>query len=184
MYIKEDILRGQMYFAALDPVIGSEQGGTRPVLIVQNDVGNRYSDTVVAAPITTARESKHNVPTHVFVRAANGLTSRSIVLLEQLRTLDKRRLLGYIGSLDNDDMDRIDRALGISVGLDELPDERLYERPDEMILCLCPECLNQFINSPEHVVLRLNPFQREKDDCTYCGMRKGYDYRVISKRTM
>ena len=86
------VRRGEIYYADLSPVVGSEQGGIRPVLIVQNDVGNRHSPTVIAAAITSRRE-KAKLPTHIDVQAATcGLTKDSIVLLEQIRTLDKRRL--------------------------------------------------------------------------------------------
>ena len=94
------VRRGEIYYADLSPVVGSEQGGIRPVLIVQNDVGNRHSPTVIAAAITSRRE-KAKLPTHIDVQAATcGLTKDSIVLLEQIRTLDKRRLKDRMGELD------------------------------------------------------------------------------------
>lgn len=111
------IKRGEIYYADLSPVIGSEQGGIRPVLIVQNDVGNKYSPTVIAAAITSQR-FKTNLPTHISVNADNcGLSKNSIVLLEQVRTLDKQRLKERTGTLGNGDMSRIDRALSVSFGL-------------------------------------------------------------------
>lgn len=111
------IKRGEIYYADLSPVIGSEQGGVRPVLIVQNDVGNRYSPTVIAAAITSQRD-KTNLPTHIEVDAANcGLAKDSVVLLEQVRTIDKRRLREKMGSLDNTDMGKVDQALSVSFGL-------------------------------------------------------------------
>ncbi|NLA73748.1 MAG: type II toxin-antitoxin system PemK/MazF family toxin [Clostridiales bacterium] len=111
------IKRGEIYYADLSPVIGSEQGGIRPVLIVQNDVGNKYSPTVIAAAITSQR-FKTNLPTHISVNADNcGLSKNSIVLLEQVRTLDKQRLKERKGTLGNGDMSRIDRALSVSFGL-------------------------------------------------------------------
>ena len=112
-----NIKRGEIYYADLSPVIGSEQGGVRPVLIIQNDVGNRYSPTVIAAAITSQRE-KTNLPTHISVNANGcGLAKDSIVLLEQVRTIDKRRLKERMGNLDDVDMDRIDKALSVSFGL-------------------------------------------------------------------
>ena len=112
-----NIKRGEIYYADLSPVIGSEQGGIRPVLIVQNDVGNRYSPTVIAAAITSQRD-KTNLPTHIRVDADNcGLAKDSIVLLEQVRTIDKRRLKEKMGSLDIGSMDMVDRALSVSFGL-------------------------------------------------------------------
>lgn len=111
------IRRGEIYYADLSPVVGSEQGGVRPVLIVQNDVGNRYSPTVIAAAITSQRE-KTKLPTHIELAAENsGLQKNSIVLLEQIRTLDKKRLKEKMGRLDESAMDKIDNALSVSFGL-------------------------------------------------------------------
>ena len=111
------IHRGDIYYADLSPVVGSEQGGVRPVLIVQNDVGNRFSPTVIAAAITSQR-SKANLPTHIFLSAENtGLSRDSIVLLEQVRTLDKHRLKEKIGKLDSQAMSQVDHALSVSFGL-------------------------------------------------------------------
>jgi len=112
-----NIKRGEIYYADLSPVVGSEQGGIRPVLIVQNDVGNRYSPTVIAAAITSQRD-KTNLPTHIRVDADHcGLAKDSIVLLEQVRTIDKRRLKEKMGTLDVGSMDMVDRALSVSFGL-------------------------------------------------------------------
>lgn len=114
---KMNIKRGEIYYADLSPVVGSEQGGVRPVLIVQNDVGNRYSPTVIAAAITSQRD-KTDLPTHIKVTAeGSGLQKDSIILLEQVRTIDKRRLKERMGSLDVGSMDRVDRALSVSFGL-------------------------------------------------------------------
>lgn len=112
------VRRGEIYYADLSPVVGSEQGGVRPVLIVQNDVGNKYSPTVIAAAITSQHD-KTNLPTHIKVQAEGcGLQKDSIVLLEQVRTIDKRRLKEKMGNLGESDMGRIDRALSVSFGLD------------------------------------------------------------------
>ena len=111
------VKRGEIYYADLSPVIGSEQGGTRPVLIVQNDVGNKFSPTVIAAAITSQR-FKTSLPTHISVHADEcGLAKDSIVLLEQVRTLDKTRLRERMGSLDEDEMSKINHALSVSFGL-------------------------------------------------------------------
>ena len=111
------VKRGEIYYADLSPVVGSEQGGIRPVLIVQNDVGNRHSPTVIAAAITS-RLDKAKLPTHISLEAAScGLQKDSIVRLEQIRTLDKKRLKDRMGSLDPNAMDRVDNALSISFGL-------------------------------------------------------------------
>lgn len=109
--------RGDIYYADLSPVVGSEQGGIRPVLIVQNDVGNRFSPTVIAAAITSQKD-KAKLPTHIQLQAVgSGLAKDSIVLLEQIRTLDKRRLKERMGRLDDVSMNRVDRALQVSFGL-------------------------------------------------------------------
>lgn len=111
------VKRGDIYYADLSPVIGSEQGGIRPVLIVQNDVGNKFSPTVIAAAITSQRD-KTNLPTHIKVDADGcGLSKDSIVLLEQVRTIDKQRLKEKMGSLDLGAMSKIDKALSVSFGL-------------------------------------------------------------------
>ena len=111
------VKRGDIYYADLSPVVGSEQGGMRPVLIIQNDVGNRYSPTVIAAAITS-RMGKTKLPTHIDVHADRaGLARDSIVLLEQLRTLDKRRLKEKLGHLDEQMMQEIDNAIAVSLGL-------------------------------------------------------------------
>ncbi len=113
------VKRGEIYYADLSPVVGSEQGGIRPVLIVQNDVGNRYSPTVIAAAITSQKE-KAKLPTHIQLDSHRcGLAKDSVVLLEQIRTLDKKRLKEKMGRLDEPAMHQIDRALSISFGLDD-----------------------------------------------------------------
>ncbi len=110
--------RGDIFYADLSPVVGSEQGGMRPVLIVQNDVGNRFSPTVIAAAITSQKD-KTKLPTHIQLNATgSGLARDSIVLLEQIRTLDKQRLKEHMGRLDETSMGRVDRALQVSFGLD------------------------------------------------------------------
>ena len=112
-----DIKRGDIFYADLSPVVGSEQGGIRPVLIVQNDVGNRYSPTVIAAAITSQHD-KSRLPTHINVSAADcGLSRDSIVLLEQVRTLDKKRLKEKTGALNQNSMNMVDKAISVSLGL-------------------------------------------------------------------
>lgn len=111
----EPIKRGEIYFADLNPVIGSEQGGIRPVVILQNEIGNQYSSTTIVASISGKHEKK-KTPTHITVEC-EGLYKPSIVLLEQIRTIDKCRLIKYIGTFDNETMEQIDRAFDISFGL-------------------------------------------------------------------
>ena len=113
----KEVKRGEVFYADLSPVVGSEQGGVRPVLIVQNDVGNRFSPTVIAAAITS-KHDKTNLPTHIGLKAGTGgLTKDSVVLLEQIRTLDKRRLREKAGRLDEDVLGQVDNALEVSFGL-------------------------------------------------------------------
>ncbi len=114
------IRRGDIFFADLSPVVGSEQGGTRPVLILQNDIGNKYSPTVIVAAITAQRD-KTRLPIHVAVAAAESALGRDcLVLLEQIRTVDKRRLRDRVGRLPDFIMERVDRAVAISLGLTDL----------------------------------------------------------------
>ena len=121
------VKRGDIYYADLSPVIGSEQGGLRPVLIVQNDIGNRYSPTVIAAAITS-RMSKAKLPTHIDIFAGEvGLSKDSVILLEQIRTLDKRRLKEKMGHLDDEVMNHVNTAIAISFGLGT-PEEDLAAR--------------------------------------------------------
>ena len=112
-----DVKRGDIFYADLSPVVGSEQGGVRPVLIVQNDVGNKYSPTVIAAAITS-QETKNSLPTHISLASGgSGLEKDSVVLLEQVRTIDKKRLKEKRGFADKNSMEQIDHALSVSFGL-------------------------------------------------------------------
>ncbi len=111
------VKRGDIFYADLSPVVGSEQGGVRPVLIIQNDTGNKHSPTVIAAAITS-QTGKAKMPTHIELTANQyGLPKNSLVLLEQIRTLDKRRLREKMGRLDDKLMDRVDAAIAVSFGL-------------------------------------------------------------------
>jgi mRNA interferase MazF len=113
------VKRGDIYYADLSPVIGSEQGGIRPVLIIQNDMGNKYSPTVIIAAITS-QINKAKLPTHVEISSEEyGLNRDSVILLEQVRTIDKRRLKDKIGHISNSLMESVDNSLAISIGLIE-----------------------------------------------------------------
>ncbi|MBR6709608.1 MAG: type II toxin-antitoxin system PemK/MazF family toxin, partial [Clostridia bacterium] len=109
---------GDIYYADLSPVVGSEQGGVRPVLIVQNDIGNKYSPTVIVAAITS-QTGKTRLPTHIDVLASAGLAKDSVILLEQIRTIDKRRLKEKMGHLDDVTMQTVNQAIQVSFGLDD-----------------------------------------------------------------
>ena len=111
-----NIKRGELYYADLSPVVGSEQGGIRPVLVVQNDVGNKYSPTVIAAAVTS-KINKAKLPTHIELPSSDyGLARDSVILLEQIRTLDKRRIKERIGELNELTMSKVDKAILISLG--------------------------------------------------------------------
>ncbi len=113
------VRRGDIFYADLSPVVGSEQGGTRPVLIVQNDTGNRYSPTVIAAAITS-QTGKARLPTHINIAGGSvGLSKDSVILLEQVRTIDKRRLREHMGKLDDQHMQLVDEAIAVSFGLQD-----------------------------------------------------------------
>ena len=112
-----NVKRGDIFYADLSPVVGSEQGGTRPVLIIQNDTGNRHSPTVIAAAITS-QTRKARLPTHISLTGSSyGLSKDSVVLLEQIRTIDKRRLREHMGRLDDALMNQVDNAIAVSFGL-------------------------------------------------------------------
>lgn len=114
------VKRGDIFYADLSPVVGSEQGGIRPVIIIQNDIGNKYSPTVIISAITS-QINKAKLPTHVEISSEEyGLNKDSVVLLEQIRTLDKRRLKEKIGHMSDSDMEKVDQALLISVGLQKV----------------------------------------------------------------
>ena len=109
------IKRGELYYADLSPVVGSEQGGVRPVLIVQNNIGNKYSPTIIAVAVTS-QMNKAKLPTHIEIDTTSGLPKDSVILAEQVRTLDKRRLKDRIGALDNKAMEKVNNALLVSLG--------------------------------------------------------------------
>jgi mRNA interferase MazF len=186
----EQVMRGQMYLADLNPVVGSEQGGIRPILVVQNNIGNRHSPTIIVVPITT-QVKKTNMPTHVRIPPSFGLPHDSMAMMEQIKTIDKSRLGEYLGYLEDDVMDSIGKALGISVGLGnrmshnrpirQAAHEQEKDAPEELELTLCGPCLQQFVSSPEHIVKRVD-FMQEKETCVYCNVRSGYDYRIIRRQ--
>lgn len=117
MAIISNVKRGDIFYADLSPVVGSEQGGIRPVIVIQNNIGNRYSPTVIISAITS-QINKAKLPTHVEISSEEyGLNRDSVVLLEQIRTIDKRRLKEKIGHMTDDDMKKVDRSLLVSLGL-------------------------------------------------------------------
>ncbi|MCC2168808.1 type II toxin-antitoxin system PemK/MazF family toxin [Gallintestinimicrobium propionicum] len=109
--------RGDIYFANLNPFRGSEQGGTRPVLVLQNDTGNFFCPTLIVAPLTTKVYKKQTLPTHFVLKHVKGLGAESIVLLEQIKTIDKSRILNYVGKVLPSEMNGVDEAMRISLGI-------------------------------------------------------------------
>lgn len=175
---KKRVLRGDIFFADLNPVVGSEQGGVRPVVIVQNNTGNKFSPTTQVVPLSTNIDKKEKLPTHYKLPAVSGLEEPSIALAEQLTTIDKSRLSGYIGHLDYFYQYGIDKAVLISVGngfLGKHLAPPYYLEPME--LCLCPACASEYYDDKSCSIHRKNSFQTEKDVCTKCD-RMGYDFIV------
>lgn len=167
-------LRGEMYYADLGKGIGSEQEGYRPVVIIQNDIGNNHSPTVIVASISSRIAGKSKLPTHYYINAEDGLREPSVVLLEQIRTIDKHRLGQRIGKLSEKHIQGINHALAISIGLIEPSQPKLT-------FCLCSTCANNFYGTGAFILKRIAPDAVEKDTCTYCGQRRGYDYTVMKK---
>ena len=115
--MRKQCRRGQIYYASLDPGVGSEQHGYRPVIIIQNNKGNRYSPTVIVASLTSRMDKSESLPTHYVLRGMRGLKNTSVVQLEQIRTIDKSRLKKYIGKVDDSTLAKIDSRLLISFGI-------------------------------------------------------------------
>lgn len=165
------IKRGDVFIADLEPTTGFEQGGTRPIVILQNDKGNEHSPTVIAAPFTTVIKNLEQ-PSHVYVSGNGCLKIDSMAMLEQVRVLDRSHLMKYLGFLHHRDMNRLDEALRLSLGLDE-----------SMELCLCSGCAGAFYSRPkEYRIYRTKPGQRKEDFCMVCHSRLGYDFRIITHR--
>lgn len=137
-----NIRRGDIYYADLRPVIGSEQGGIRPVLIIQNDVGNRHSPTVICAAITS-KMNKAKLPTHVEIEAGRyQIVKDSVILLEQLRTIDKKRLKDWVCHVDYELLERVDKALKISLELQLMPEMHAQTQPQGRTRIACGSMKN------------------------------------------
>jgi len=173
--------RGEIYYANLNPYQGSEQGGIRPVLLLQNDTGNRYSPTVIAIPATSRVDKKPYQPTHVILRKVPGLDGANLFMAEQIRTLDKHRLGRFVGRLSGDQMHKIEKAVCASLELDAPISDRQPGRENAMLLTLCPTCRSRFCDAGLYRIERADRNQREKEPCTYCQTRRGFDYYVSRK---
>lgn len=164
--------RGDIYFADLGEGVGSEQMGYRPVVLIQNDIGKKHSPTVVIAAVTSKVDARAKQPTHCFIGSGYGLDMPSVILLEQIRTLDKQRLDKYVGSLSERHLADLNHALAISVGL--------IPAKDNLVLCLCKPCADDFRLSGKYDLVRVMENQR-RETCTYCNHRMGFEYELVPK---
>lgn len=161
--------RGEMYYAQLGNGIGSEQKGRRPVVIIQNDIGNTYSPTLIVAAITSEIYSKSQLPTHCLLKADNGLQKDSFILLEQIRTIDKARIGKYIGRIPDVHIPQIDRALRISIGLNN---------KDKTKIWLCDTCAKKLRSTGVFSLSKNERFINSQELCTLCRKRKGSIYSL------
>lgn len=161
--------RGDVYLAEFDHAVGSEILGPHPIVLLQNNVGNYHGPTVIGAAITS-QIKKPFMPTHILLKI--GPCAGSMVMTEQIHTIDKTRLMKYVCTLDANEMKEIDKAVIQSLGL---------TAREPTLLCLCPRCLRDFRAIPGHSAKRANPFQVITESCTYCGNRQGYDYWVTEQ---
>jgi len=166
------IRRGDLLYADLNPTIGSEQGGLRPVLVVQNNAGNTHSPTIVVVPITH-NLNKRVLPTHVVIPQSSGLDTDSLALVEQIRTIDRSRIAGYIGQVGINAQNEIDAALLVCVGIEE----HRAKKGEMLVLSLCSRCENDFRNSG--YVLVKKGWQEVKEDCDFCHVRQGLNFGVF-----
>ena len=168
-------LRGEIYFAQLGTGIGSEQKGRRPVIIIQNDVGNKYSPTVIVAAITSEVKGKGDLPVHHMIGPVDGLKKDSYILLEQIRTIDKKRLDRYIGKIAEKHIIDIDNALAISIGLNVTTEKKH--------LWLCDTCAKRLKSISVFSFEKNNNFVYKIKKCSFCNHRKGTLYKVSLKNT-
>lgn len=168
------IYRGDILYADLSPVVGSEEDGFRPVLVIQNNAGNKYSPTVIIAPISS-QIKKTELPTHVLLPSHLALPEKSMVMLEQIRTLDRVRLDRYLATADDQTMRSVNKAIRVSLGL--VP-SKSSPHSNALTLCLCPTCASYFYQSKDHFIRRVDTNAKIKEPCDYCRLRKGYDFTI------
>ena len=171
---RKPVRRGDIYYANLDPVIGFEQDGTRPCLVVQNEMGNKHSPTIVIVPITR-NLNKKPIPTHVTIPHISGLSADSLALVEQIRTIDRSRLCEYIGRINGVVQEKIDNALAVCVDIER----NISQKAEVITLCLCPRCESDFWDSG--CVLVKRGWQKDKKSCDFCGTRNGLVFGVFNK---
>jgi len=169
------IRRGDIFYADLNPVIGSEQGDTRPVLVVSNNIGNKYSPTIIVIPITSSPR-KNKQSTHVTIPYSCGLEVDSIALAEQIRTIDRSRLDSYIGHIGNSSKTAIDKALAVCVGLDR----QRSPKGGITALSLCRRCEADFRDGG--YVLVKQGWQEVKETCDFCRVHKGLNFAIFDRR--
>lgn len=165
-------LRGELYYADLGKGVGSEQEGCRPVVILQNDMGNRYSPTTIVAPISCKIDTKAKLPTHYVIGPVAGLVRPSVILLEQIRVIDKHRLDRKLGKMPENHIRGIEKALRISIGL--------TTSQTKYTLTLCGVCIRNFRNAGAFSLHRAGGGKRER--CMYCNQRSGFEYEVALKK--
>lgn len=174
--IKSKITRGDIFYYDFGNNSGSIQNGRRPVIIIQANELNENSPTVIVAALTTAVKKRY-LPSHIYLGAEFGLQEPSMVLLEQLRTVNKSELLEYVGTVDDERMLKIvGNGIKKTFGLWFY---HTYRTSD--IRCLCSKCLSDYKNNRDYIVKRVDPFKRVKDKCDRCS-NYGYDYFVVDKR--
>ena len=164
-------LRGDMYYADLGRGVGSEQEGYRPVVIIQNNTGNKHSPTVIVAAISSKVGVKPKLPTHYFINAESGLDYPSIVLMEQIRTLDKRRLAKYIGRLGKEHIQGMNHALAVSIDLAHVAAQSLN-------ICLCSACAEKFRSTGTFSLRRIHSQRAGERTCHFCNQRMGAEFEI------
>ena len=169
----QKIFRGDVFFADFTQATGSEISGMHPIIIVQNNIGNCHSSTVIGV-VLTSRNKKESMPTHVVIDEPNCPLHGSMAMAEQIYTIDKQRLHGFIDHLSASSMKQVDEAIRQSLALSST---------ETTIVCLCGRCLQTFLHLPHHAVRRVDWTQQTKDTCTYCGRGMGFDYWVKNWRT-
>lgn len=175
MTFRKSVKRGEIYYYDFGTNEGSVQSGCRPVLVVQCDEGNQASETTIIAAITTSK--KRYLPTHVSLDESCGLREPSIVLMEQLRTVNAGELLNYVGTVtDKQTIRMVNRGLRKALGM-----WSFRARPTDDVRCLCPKCLDSYLETSEYIIRRLNPYDRDKHSCDKCpGV--GYEYILTPRK--
>ena len=176
-----EILRGDVFNANLGNQCGSVEKGIRPVLVIQNDEGNKRNRTLVVVPLSTQLKKMH-IPVHEPLLKEDGMREDSVALCEQITTIDKTQLESFVCHVEDEPMQRITKAIRTSVGDDLIPKLPLAytEEQYEMVMTLCFTHRQQYLYDPIYNIKRLDPFQ-DKDTCTLCN-RSGYDYKITNIR--